>query len=81
MLLKMHKWLTHILLPMHKGSQFFFQIMSCTSNFHMLFPKLKISVRGSIFRLKKKGEKILSKREHSLRGELSLDISSSVSIP
>jgi hypothetical protein len=61
MLLKMHKWLTHILLPMHKGSQFFFQIMFCTSNFHMLFPKLKISVRGSIFRLKKRGRKFFLK--------------------
>jgi hypothetical protein len=39
--------------------------MSCTSNFHTLFPK--ISVRGS-FSSSLKGEKTLFKREHSLRG-------------
>lgn len=61
MLLKMHKWLTHILLPMHKGSQSF-QIMSCTSNFHMLFPKQRISVRGSISSSLKRGRNFFLKR-------------------
>jgi diacylglycerol kinase len=45
--------------------------MSCTSISHMLFPKKKISVRGSISS-SLMGEKILSKREHSFRGNNNL---------
>jgi hypothetical protein len=41
--------------------------MSCTSISHILFPKYKISIRGS-FSSSLKGEKILSKEEHSFRG-------------
>jgi hypothetical protein len=41
--------------------------MSCTSISHMLFPREKISARGSIS-LSLKGEKTLSKREHSFWG-------------
>jgi hypothetical protein len=55
------------LLHMHKGSQSN-QIMYCTSISHKLFPKYRISVRGSISS-SLKGERILSKGEHSFRGE------------
>jgi hypothetical protein len=41
--------------------------MSCTSLSHILFPKKRISIRGSISS-SLKGEKILSKREHSFGG-------------
>jgi hypothetical protein len=45
--------------------------MSCTSTSHMLFPKYKISVRGSISSSPKR-EKILSKGGHSFRGSNNL---------
>jgi hypothetical protein len=67
MLLKMHKWLTHILLPMHKEVSL---IKSCLAPliFTCFFLKVEDLCQGEYFFISKKGRNFLSKRKHSFRG-------------
>jgi hypothetical protein len=66
MLLHMHKWLNHILSPMHMGS-LSNQIMSCTYIIHMFFPKVEDLCQEEYFFVSNGGENF-SKGEHSFRG-------------